>query len=104
MAEQLTSCQQTAARTRPFAPISTKVEQIPSQIANPFVNKHHYAGKAGAGKNISFGLYLNDDELYAVAQYGVGVQMNSPDKFLGRLTGLGPRITKNNLLELKRLA
>jgi hypothetical protein len=82
--------------------VAFRVEEIPVRIAKPFVEANHYSRNLPAGKNVCFGAFL-DGQLYAVAIYGIGVNMH-PHAFLGRMTGLGSRVTKFNLLELKRLA
>ena len=52
-----------------------KVERIDHKTAKVFIEKWHYSRKCPTGLNIFFGAYL-DGELYAVADYGMGVNMD----------------------------
>lgn len=76
-----------------------RVVPIPPEIANPFILKWHYSKRCPRGKNIHFGWYV-DDLLYAVADYGIGVNPYQAQS-LAKTTGLD--VNENNLLELKRL-
>ena len=67
--------------------------------AKPFIEQWHYSKRCPTGKNIFFGAYLGDT-LYAVADYGIGVNPVQA-AYLARVTGLSVR--KSNLMELKRL-
>ena len=80
--------------------MDSQVQKTDYAIAKPFIEKWHYSKNAPPGKNIYFGWFV-DGELYAVANYGTGSNMNGPWKFLEAQTGLP--VKKNNLLELKRL-
>lgn len=64
------------------------------------IEQYHYSAKVPTGKNLFFGWYDGDD-LYAVADYGIGVNPFQAS-FLSRVTGCDVR--NDNLLELKRLA
>lgn len=68
--------------------------------AKPIIETYHYSHKVPTGKNIFFGWFV-DDELYAVADYGIGVNVYQ-SSFLSRRTGLP--VSNINLVELKRLA
>lgn len=52
-----------------------EVRSISHQIAKPFIEQWHYSRKCPTGLNLFFGAYL-DGELYAVADYGMGVNMD----------------------------
>ena len=67
--------------------------------AKEFIERWHYSGKAPTGKNIYFG-WLFHGELYAVADYGIGVNPYQAS-FLSRKSGF--QVTNDNLVELKRL-
>ncbi len=73
--------------------------RISHDVAKPFIEKWHYSGRCPTGKNIFFGWYI-DETLYAVADYGIGVNPYQA-QYLSRITGLD--IHNNELLELKRL-
>lgn len=75
------------------------VRQISPTLATPFIERWHYSHHVPTGKNIFFG-WLNHAELYAVSNYGIGVN-NNQTAFLARITGLP--VTNTNLMELKRL-
>lgn len=72
---------------------------ISQKKAKPFIEQWHYSKRCPTGKNIFFGAYLGDT-LYAVADYGIGVNCYQAG-YLARVTGLP--VEKNNLMELKRL-
>jgi hypothetical protein len=75
------------------------VKEISLKEAKPFIEKWHYSKRVPTGKNIFFGWYI-EDQLYAVADYGIGVNSYQAT-FLSKLTNYN--ITNDNLLELKRL-
>ena len=75
------------------------LKKISLKEAKPFIEKWHYSKKVPTGKNIFFGWFI-ENELYAVANYGIGVNSNQAS-FLSKKTG--KNITNSNLLELKRL-
>jgi len=75
------------------------VLEIDHLTARPFIEKWHYSKKVPTGKNIFFGWY-HSDFLYAVADYGIGVNPFQAS-FLSRVTG--ENVTNETLLELKRL-
>jgi hypothetical protein len=75
------------------------VKIINLKDAREFIEKWHYSKKVPTGKNIFFGWYINE-ELYAVADYGIGVN-SYQSKFLSNITK--KPVTNQNLLELKRL-
>ena len=72
------------------------VKVIPSNIANPFVKKHHYSGKIVPNSVLHFGAFL-DGKLHGVLSYG-----NSMDKrkIMSLVEGTG----WNEFLELNRMA
>lgn len=80
--------------------ILVEVYEIEHHIAKPFIERWHYSNKVPTGKNIFFGCFI-DNELYAVANYGIGVNSHQAS-FLKRVTGYGD-LSNDNLLELKRL-
>ena len=65
----------------------------------PFVIKHHYSHNCPTGKNISFGAFI-DGDLYAVAIYGVGANMDGGKSLAVRT---GKPVTRENHVTLKRL-
>lgn len=69
---------------------------IPSQIANPFIKKHHYSGKVVNNSCLHFGAFL-DGNLHGVLSYGPSLDKS---KTIGLVEG-----TKwNEFLELNRMA
>lgn len=76
-----------------------EVREISLPTARPFIERWHYSNKVPTGKNIFFGWFV-DDELYAVADYGIGVN-SFQASFLARSTK--ENVINENLLELKRL-
>jgi len=72
---------------------------IDLQTAKPFIETWHYSKKVPSGKNIFFGWFVGS-ELYAVANYGLGVNP-AQERFLAQMTA--KPVSKTNLLELKRL-
>lgn len=76
-----------------------EIKKITPQIAKPFIETWHYSKRCPTGKNIFFGWYV-DGELYAIADYGIGVNPYQAQS-LSKLTGLD--IQNRSLLELKRL-
>jgi hypothetical protein len=76
-----------------------RVEEISLTVARPFIERWHYSGKTPTGKNVFFGWYIGE-ELYAVADYGIGVNSVQAE-FLSRITQ--KNVTQANLYELKRL-
>ena len=79
--------------------VLVEIRTIELSVARPFIEMWHYSNKVPTGKNIFFGWYINE-ELYAVANYGIGVN-NYQSSFLARVTS--ENVENNNLLELKRL-
>lgn len=77
-----------------------KVESIPYALAKSFIERWHYSGSCPKGKNIFFGCFDDNDNLYAVSDYGNGVNPYQAG-FLSRESGL--EVTNDNLVELKRL-
>jgi len=72
------------------------VKVIPSQIANPFIKKHHYSGKTVQNSNLHFGAFL-DGKLHGVMSFGPSMDKN---KTLNLVEG-----TKwNEFIELNRMA
>lgn len=45
------------------------IKVIPSNVANPFVKKHHYSGKVVNNSSLHFGAFL-DGKLHGVLSYG----------------------------------
>jgi hypothetical protein len=78
---------------------SDGVRQIPLAVAKPFIERWHYSRGIPTGKNVFFGWYLLGT-LYAVADYGIGVNGNLA-RYLARVTE--KPVTRSNLFELKRL-
>lgn len=76
-----------------------KIVTLEHETASAFIERWHYSGVCPTGKNIFLGWY-DRDSLYAVADYGIGVNPYQAG-FLARKTGYA--VTKKNLLELKRL-
>ena len=76
-----------------------KVLEISLHDAKAFIETYHYSKIVPAGQNIFFGWFLEND-LYAVANYGIGVNTYQSE-FLSKITGF--EITDDNLIELKRL-
>ena len=76
------------------------IQQIGRETAAPFIEQWHYLHTVPTGKNIFFGRYDDDQTLYAVANYGIGVN-NYQAAYLGRHTGYD--VTPDTLLELKRM-
>ena len=76
-----------------------ELECIGIEAARPFIERWHYSGCVPTGKNIFFG-WLDEGELYAVADYGIGVN-SFQASYLSRVTGFD--VKNGNLLELKRL-
>lgn len=72
------------------------VKVIPSNIANPFIKKHHYSGKVVQNSNLHFGAFL-DGKLHGVLSYGPSLDKS---KIMGLVEGTG----WNNFLELNRMA
>ena len=88
---------------------ASEVREIGIDIARPFVERWHYSGCLPTGKNIFLGWYVKSDllqsdlfgdSLYAVADYGIGVNPYQAS-FLSAQTGCN--IQNGDLLELKRL-
>ena len=73
-----------------------EVKVIPSNIANPFIKKHHYSGKVVQNSNLHFGAFL-DGKLHGVLSYGPSLDKS---KIMGLVEGTG----WNNFLELNRMA
>jgi hypothetical protein len=69
------------------------------QTARLFIETWHYSKRVPTGRNIFFGWFA-DGELYAVADFGIGVNPRQ-ERFLSQLTG--KLVSKANLVELKRL-
>lgn len=72
------------------------VKVIPSQIANPFIKKHHYSGKIVNNSCLHFGAFL-DDKLHGVLSYGPSLDKS---KIIRLVEGTG----WNEFLELNRMA
>ena len=85
--------------SKPIPSHKFEVRFISQKEAKPFIEQWHYSKRCPTGKNIFFGAYLGDT-LYAVADYGIGVNPVQA-AYLARVTGLP--VSKSNLIELKRL-
>jgi len=75
------------------------VARIELDLAKPFIQRWHYSGSCPTGQNWFFGAFVGT-ELYAVAAYGVGANMDGGAS-LARMTGLP--VTRENHCTLKRL-
>ena len=75
------------------------VERVGINVARPFIERRHYSKRTPTGKNIFWG-WFDQLELYAVADYGIGVNPYQAG-FLARVTN--SPVTLENLVELKRL-
>jgi len=78
---------------------NTTIKLLPLKEAKPFIETWHYSKKVPTGKNIFFGWFYFDT-LYAVADYGIGVNSYQA-KFLQKITK--KPVSNSNFLELKRL-
>ena len=82
------------------------IRQIGHSEAASFIERWHYSHRCPTGKNIFFGQFVSGKDdlfgetLYAVADYGIGVNPYQA-KFLSTFTGND--IQNGKLLELKRL-
>lgn len=76
-----------------------EVERVGINLARPFIEQWHYSKRVPTGKNYFWGWFVGF-ELYAVADYGIGVNPYQA-AFLSRLTGKS--VTPETLVELKRL-
>jgi hypothetical protein len=79
--------------------LAMTVERIGHSDAKPFIEKWHYSRNCPTGKNYFFGCFVGG-ELYAVADYGTGANMDGGAS-LARMTGLP--VTPKNYVTLKRL-
>jgi hypothetical protein len=93
--EQLFFNFDTVARSK----VVPHVERIEHHVAKPFIIKHHYSKNCPTGKNIFFGCFIGS-ELYAVADYGIGANMDGGAS-MARMTG--KPVTRENHVTLKRL-
>ena len=73
-----------------------EVKVIPSQVAVPFIKKHHYSGKVVNNSCLHFGVFL-DNKLHGVMSYGPSLDKS---KMLNLVNGTG----WNEFLELNRMA
>jgi hypothetical protein len=78
------------------------VRVIPSHIANPFVEKHHYSGKVCNNSQLHFGCFL-DGRLHGVMSFGPSLQKRA---MLGLVEtdNKGEHAKWNEWLELNRMA
>ena len=72
------------------------VRVIPSNIARPFIIKHHYSRKAVNNSNLHFGAFI-DNKLHGVMSFGPSIDKS---KILPLVDGTG----WNEMLELNRMA
>lgn len=72
------------------------VKVMPSNIANPFIKKHHYSGKVVNNSCLHFGAFL-DGRLHGVMSYGPSLDKS---KIITLIDGTG----WNEFLELNRMA
>lgn len=77
-----------------------KIKEINYHVAKPFIEKYHYSERVPTGHNIFFGWFTDECDLYAVANYGHGVNPYQ-SAYLSRI--LGKEVRNDNCLELKRL-
>tara|TARA_Y100000310_G_scaffold123300_1_gene122076 strand:+ start:78 stop:650 length:573 start_codon:yes stop_codon:yes gene_type:complete len=77
-----------------------EITEVSLQLARPFIEQWHYSGKTPTGKNIFWGWIDNMDCIYSIADYGIGVNPYQAE-FLAR--EMNQPVTKDNLIELKRL-
>jgi hypothetical protein len=75
------------------------VTLIEHRVAAHMIEKFHYSHRMPTGKNICFGWWLDDDELYAVAVYGIGVNPFQASMLRGITDS---DFLDQELLELKR--
>lgn len=73
-----------------------EVKVIPSNVARPFVVKHHYSGKVVQNSTLHFGAFL-DGRLHGVMSFGSPMDKR---KVIGLVAGTG----WNEMLELNRMA
>lgn len=76
-----------------------RLKEIDHNLATPFIERWHYSGCAPKGSNTYFG-WFKGDALYAVADYGIGV---NPYQASYLSNHLGEEIKQDQLVELKRL-
>lgn len=72
------------------------IKVIPSNIANPFMKKHHYSGKVVNNSKLHFGAFL-DGKLHGVLSFGSPLDKS---KVLGLVKNTG----WSEMLELNRMA
>lgn len=72
------------------------IKVIPASVANPFVKKNHYSGKAVNNSKLHFGAFL-DGNLHGVMSFGSPMDRR---KIQGLVSGTG----WNEFLELNRMA
>lgn len=73
-----------------------EVKVIPSNIAIPFIKRHHYSGKVVQNSSLHFGVFLGN-KLHGVMSYGPSLDKS---KIMGLVRGTG----WNEFLELNRMA
>lgn len=66
-----------------------EVRRVEHAVAKPFIERWHYSRSCPTGFNIFFGAFI-DGELYAIADYGMGANMDKGAS-IARLTGLPVR-------------
>ena len=76
--------------------LDIQLRVIPSSVANPFIDSHHYSGKHVNNSKIHFGAFL-DGRLHGVMSFGPPMDKS---KVLGLVEGTG----WNQMLELNRMA
>lgn len=79
---------------------TSRICEVTYDVAAPFIRKFHYSGTVPKGRNIYFACYL-DDELYAITNYGGGINPFQAS-YLSRVLS-NPDIRDDSLVELKRL-
>ena len=72
------------------------IKVIPSNIAVPFVKKHHYSGKVVQNSNLHFGAFL-DGRLHGVMSFG-------PSMDKAKIQQLVQGTGWNEFIELNRMA
>jgi len=73
---------------------------IDTDTAKAFLELYHYSGAIPTGRNQCFGWFIAG-QLYAVACYGIGIN-HGQAAYLAKATGRP--VTRENLIELRRLA
>lgn len=73
-----------------------RLKAIPAKIANPFIKRRHYSGKAVPNSRLHLGAFL-DGRLHGAMGYGPSLDKR-------KTQGLAEGTTWNGFLELNRMA